>query len=124
MMDGVECSKQERYRAIRASLRNVSGDLATKKRRALERAHRSDVSSHTLTVRAARIVWIMFSLVADPRGAVLHFLRSSETGRRFAGVSDDSLLEMAERSFLDADLEKVVELRANKEKFIAKNMDK
>lgn len=63
-----------------------------------------------LTARLAHVIWIMYSLAADPSAAVLNFLRRAGGKRRWPNVSDESLLEIAERSFLDADQSHVLAL--------------
>ena len=80
-------------------------DIALKETKE-ELSTQTSVSSHarrrtnlSLTGHAARVVWIMYSLSVDPSGAVLHFLRGAGRGRRFADVTDESLLAIAENSF-------------------------
>ena len=50
------------------------------------------------------VIWIMFSLAANPLPAVLVFLRNCR-GRKLAHYSDERLTRIAENSFLSARLE-------------------
>ena len=59
-------------------------------------------------MRAARVVWIVYSLVADASGVLLHYMRGVRGCGDSRGLSDDSLLELAERSFLDVDFNELV----------------
>ena len=57
-----------------------------------------------LTSRLAHVVWIMYSLTADPSLAVLNVLRGAGRTQRWSDVNDEELLNIAENSFSDADL--------------------
>ena len=99
----MEWSLVERQRVLDASVKAVSRKIASHQRKHA-RVRQANARAQMLCVRAAHVVWIMFSLSADPRGAVLHFLRGGDLKRRYARATDESLLELAERSFLEADL--------------------
>ena len=94
---------------LAASSKTLSTEIARHHRKDA-RARRTRERAQTLGIRSAQVIWIMFSLAADPSGAVLQFLRGSNLKRRYVGATDSSLLELAERSFLEADLEEVASL--------------
>ena len=108
-MGDSECSLEKRQRMLAASSKTLSTEIA-RHRRKDARARRTRERAQTLGIRSAQVIWIMFSLAADPSGAILQYLRASNLKRRYVGTADSSLLELAERSFLEADLEEVASL--------------
>ena len=107
-MGDADNSLMERQVELDGAVKDVSVRIRNQKRR----ARRTAMRAQTISARLARIIWIMFGLATDPRGAVLHVMRHSKERRRFVGVTDRALLEIAERSFLDADINEIASLMA------------
>ena len=100
-------SLSERRAELDVAVREASADIRKQKRKD-SRARNLGMRSHTFSVQLARVIWCMFSLAADPRGAVLHAVRNAKEKRRFLGATDGALLELAERSFLETDLDELM----------------
>lgn len=109
LMDDAVGALRERQRILGEAIKHATRELASRNSHGL-RTRCSDERVRHLTARSARVVWIMYSLDSDPSGAVLHFLRGSGGKFRVCDIADKPLLEIAERSFLDADLEYVTAL--------------
>ena len=99
-----------RQSSVDASVKAVTAELAAHRRSKNNRMRRDRIRARTLTGRSAHVIWIMYSLVSDPRGAVLHFMRNTAATRCLVDATDESLLGLAERSFLGADMEEVAAL--------------
>ena len=82
----MEMLRRRRASVAEASKR-VTHELAT--------VRRNSVQSSPLTRRAAHVIWILFSLLADPSAAILVFLNSTH---------DRHVLEEAEQSFVSSDM--------------------
>ena len=81
----------EELRRRRAS----AADASKRVTRELATVRRNSERRSPLTRRAAHVIWILFSLLADPSAAILVFLNSA---------NDRNVLEEAERSFMSSDM--------------------
>ena len=85
----------EALREQRASLRDESKRITEK----IAGARRQSAFQASLPRRAAHVIWILFSLLSDPSAAILVFMGSA---------ADDSILEVAENSFINADISDIL----------------
>ena len=100
-------SLMERRAELDVAVKGVSAEIRSKTRKD-SRMRSVGERSHTLSLQLARVIWCMFSLAADPRGAVIHVMRNAREKRRFLGATDGALLELAEHSFLETDLDELI----------------
>ena len=61
-----------------------------------------------MNVRVARVVWILYSLVADPSAVLLHYLRGVRGYDDVCEWDDESLLELSDRSFLGVEFNDLI----------------
>ena len=61
-----------------------------------------------MNVRVARVVWILYSLIADPSAVLLHYLRGVRGYDDVREWGDEALLELSDRSFLEAEFHDLV----------------
>ena len=106
-MEAAACALQMRRGGVTAELRGIATELR-QARRATSTPCSGSSRRWRLSARAARVVWVFYSLVADPSGVLLHYLRGVRGFGDTSEWSDASLLELADRSFLEADFHEVV----------------
>lgn len=91
---------RDQLAAVSQGIKNVTQlENAQKKR---QRDGASVRPMYQLSARVARVVWIMYSMCADPSLAVLHVLRAERRRSRLSVLDDAELLRIAEESFLGA----------------------
>ena len=98
-MEATACTLQRRRASVTAELRGIARQL---------KQARGDSRMWRLGARAARVVWIFYSLVADPSGVILHYLRGVRGYGDVSEWSDEALLELADCSFLEANFDDLV----------------
>ena len=108
----VFCLMDSRLHALNAQRAALNGAIKTTRKDLAKVAKRKPEDGHvgrvvSLSIRLAHVIWIMYSLSADPSLAVLNVLRGAGRRRRWSDSTDAELLAMAETSFLDADVAQV-----------------
>jgi len=100
-------SSSDRLRQQRATLRENSSSLS----RTICQTARG-LQHQYLSRNVAIVIWIMFSLVANPLPAILVFLKHSR-GRKLAQLNDGRLTDLAEKSFLSARIDDLHDVCCN-----------
>ena len=106
-MEAAAGALQLRRAGVTAELRALASELRQARSAADARCSGAP-RRWQLDVRIARVVWILYSLIADPSPVLLHYLRGVRAYSDAREWDDGALLELSDRSFLGADFAELV----------------